>query len=87
MDECDPLPDPKRDRLQKKIIKTMKDLGLDITIKFGGGPCGAAVERWTGNREVPGSNLDRCTVICPTTRYEVSFIYRLIVAVAKSCVT
>ena len=51
------------------------------------GAYGAAVERRTGNREVPGSNLDRCTVICPTTRYEVSFIYRLIVAVAKSCVT
>ena len=50
-------------------------------------PYGAAVERRTGNREEPGSNLDRCTVICPTTRYEVSFIYRLIVAVAKSCVT
>ena len=28
---------------------------------------GAAVERRTGNREVPGSNLDRCTVIFLTT--------------------
>ena len=33
--ECDPLPGPKRDRLRKKIIKTMKDLGLAITIEFG----------------------------------------------------
>ena len=33
--ESDPLPGPKRDRLRKKIIKTMKDLGLDITIEFG----------------------------------------------------
>ena len=44
---------------------------------FLSGACGALVERWTVNREVPGSNLDRSTVICPTTRYEVSFIYQL----------
>ena len=36
-------------------------------------------ERWTGNREVPGSNLDRCTVIFPTTPIILllRFIYQL----------
>ena len=47
------------------------------------GPCGAAVERWTENREVPGLNLDHCTVIRPTNRV----ILILIIAVPKSCVT
>ena len=33
--DAEPMPGPTRERTKKKIIKTMKDLGLNITIEFG----------------------------------------------------
>ena len=53
--------------LYVKAASNSRKRGYSFFLNCFCGPCGAAVERWTGNREVPGSNLDRCTVIFPTT--------------------